>query len=157
MLAGILARPKYLATAMAGAAVFGVLLSVSSGIVVPVIWDISPLADPFRIAMAGITAVLFGLNVGVLAHNYDQRTEASGSTSMTLLGAFAAFMTSSCLVCQPFILFSLGLGGIGALMAGLSLIIGLFSIAMLAISLRGGLETSSGACGVGRGNDMRRV
>jgi hypothetical protein len=145
-LAGVLSGPKYLAVFALSSALFGILLSFTSGIVVVGFWGISPLADPVRIGMVSAIALLFGLNAGVLLHNFDERRNAAGSTGMTAMGAFAALMASSCPLCQPFLLFSLGLGGLSALMAGLGILVGAFSMLMLTVSLGRSLDVGNAVC-----------
>lgn len=145
-LAGVLSSPKYLSAAAIAAAAFGFLLSITSGVFVVGFWAISPIADPLMMAMVAGIALLFGLNAAVLLRNFDRRKEAAGSTGMTAMGAFAALMTSSCPFCHPYLLFSLGAGGLGAVFAGFSLIIGGFSMLMLSVSLAKGLDEGMMAC-----------
>lgn len=145
-LKGILRQPKYLAVALASAALFFALLAVTSDLIVWGYWELNPFVEPVRIAMNALIAVLFGANICVLLHNTDARSGAAGGTQMTAFGALAALMTSSCPFCQPFFMLAFGLGGIGALFAGFSILIALFSIGLLAVSLKRGLDASDGTC-----------
>lgn len=126
------------------AALFFALLAFASNIIVWGYWELNPFAEPARVALDGVIAMLFGANIGVLLHKFDLGRNTGGGTQMTTLGAFAALMTSSCPVCQPIIMLAFGLGGIGSLFAGLSVFIALISAALLAVSLKKGLE--DGTC-----------
>ncbi|MFH0885377.1 MAG: hypothetical protein V1861_06735 [Candidatus Micrarchaeota archaeon] len=142
----ILGKPKYLAMAIVSAALFFALLALTSNMIVWGYWELNPFVEPARIAMNVFIAMLFGANIGVLLHNSDLRNTVAGGTQMTVFGALAALMTSSCPLCQPFFMLAFGLGGIGALFAGFSILIALFSIGLLAISLKRGLEAANGTC-----------
>lgn len=128
------------------AGLFAALLAFTSNMVLWGLWELNPFVEPAHIAMNALIAVLFGANIGVLLHNSDMRNAAVGGTQMTSLGALAALMTSSCPLCQPFSMLAFGLGGIGSLFAGVSILIAVFSLALLVISLKRGLEAAGGTC-----------
>jgi hypothetical protein len=142
-LSTVFAQPKYIAGGVLAAAAFFALLAFSSGMVQWRTFELNPFVEIERIGLNILIAVLFGANAGVMLHNRDMNGPAAGGT---VLGAFAALMTSSCPFCQPFAFLALGLGGLGALLAGLGMLFSLSSIALLAISLRKGLEASEGVC-----------
>jgi len=146
----VFGQPRYLAAAALSGGAFFAVLAFSSGMVAIGIWEPNPFADPVRIAANAVISLLFGANVAVLMHNAGLRAGGGDGTHMTTLGAFAALMTTSCPLCQPFSLLALGLGGIGALMAGLSTLISLASIGLLSVSLKNGLGAATGKCGIGR-------
>ncbi len=143
---GIFGNAKYLIAAALSGLLFFLLLALTSGMLIWGFWELNPFIDPLRVGIGIAISALFGANIAVLLHNADMRREAAGAGQMTILGAFAAMMTSSCPLCQPFILLAFGLGGIGALFAGLSLAISIFSAILLLASLKSGLDASAGVC-----------
>jgi hypothetical protein len=145
----ILGQPKYLAAGLVSAVLFFALMAFTSNMIVWGYWEVNPFVEPAHIALNVLIAALFGANAGVLLHNNDKRNAAAAGTQMTALGALAALMTSSCPLCQPFYMLAFGLGGIGSLFAGLSVLIAVFSIALLVISLKRGLDAADGTCRMG--------
>jgi hypothetical protein len=143
-------QTKYLAVGSVSAGLFFALLAITSNIIVLQAWELNPFAEPLHIVMDGLIAALFGANIAVLLHNSDKKSAGSGETQMTTLGGFAALLTSSCPLCSPFLLFSVGLGGFGAFMAGVSALIAIASITLLSFSLKRGLEAADGTCGIRR-------
>lgn len=125
---------------------FSVILSVTSGFVVLLPIGVNPFFEIERLAIIGVIVVLVSLNAAALAHNYSIQKKAAGKSS--IFGAFAAFFTTSCPVCQPVLLVWLGFGGASAALSNYGIYIGLVSILLLLVSLHFSLKCNS--CGVGQ-------
>jgi hypothetical protein len=127
-------------------AVLGIVLGVTSNIIVPSALDLNPVAEHAGIGVTAVIVLLMGLNTTVLFHNVTMK--AAGGGGMAVLGSFGALFTTACPVCQPIWLVWLGLGSATAFLAEIGLYVGLFSIGLLLVSLHYSLKSATGTCEV---------
>ncbi len=140
----ILCTRKHLATFFAIIAILLPLLGVSAAIISPYGFTLNPLAEPFRIVLTIVIAILIGLNLTVLLYNRDSKSHAKKET--TLLGGAAAIFTTACPICQPTWLVWLGFGSAVGFLSDTSNYIAIASIAILSLSLYNSLKCASGEC-----------
>ena len=117
------------------------IFAVTSDIIVPSTLELNPIADPIKIALMFMIAVLMSLNGTVLFHNYEAKKKAGKKT--TVLGTIAALFTTTCPICQPIWLVWLGFGSASAFLADISIYVALLSISLLIVSLYFSLKSSN--------------
>lgn len=132
----------FLLVAAAAAAV----LSITSGIFVPSVLELNPLAEPLGIAGMLAISVLFALNATVIFSNYADESRTNAGTAFA--GGFAALFTTACPVCQPVWLVWLGFGSATAFMADVSVYIWAASAVLLSVSLYYSLGKHNNTCEV---------
>ena len=132
-LATILKAGKYFAVFLLLLAVLTPILAVTSNILVPPTFELNTIAEPAKIILVAIIALLMAINGAALLYRLDSKNSAPNKAGFT--GALAGIFTSTCAVCQPIWLWWLGFGSASAFLADISLYIGTFSIGLLGFSL----------------------
>lgn len=138
-LAGVLSDGHYLKVLIFSALVLGAVLAVTSGFFVPASLDFNPLAEPLKVAIVAVIALLLALSITVLLERHDKAK--TSDKKITLVGAITAFFTTTCPFCQPVVLLWLGLGSATAFLVEYSIPISLASIAFLLVSLNLALKS----------------
>ncbi|MFN7991829.1 MAG: hypothetical protein U0R44_06775 [Candidatus Micrarchaeia archaeon] len=147
-LGGVAAQPRYAAAFFILLILLGALFSALSGIILVSPLGFNETAEPLRIMMTALTAVLASANITVNIRNLEAGRLDSKGGRMTAVGMLAGAFTGACPLCQPAWLFWAGLGSVTGGLSAMSIFFGFAGIVFLLVALHYSLKSAMGACEV---------